>query len=97
MGPQCDLGHFRNQPTDTETIRADRQVRVRKHVFQLHSVNDRKDPLQQGLGHFKPDEIVVLLRRITILRHLHHVEPELRLQMGRLVLRILDRFAILRP
>ena len=41
-----------------------------KHVFQFHSVDDRKGPLQQGLGHLESDEVVVLLRGITILRDL---------------------------
>ena len=96
MGLQRDLGHLRNQPADRETIRADGQILVGKHVFQFHSVDHGKDPLQQGLGHLESDEIVVLLRRVTILRHLRHVEPELSFQMCGLVLGIADRLAKLR-
>src|ERR1035437_579963 len=40
---------------------------------------------------------MILLRRITILRDLHRVEAELRFQVRRLVLRIPDRLAKLRP
>jgi hypothetical protein len=76
MGLQGDLGHLRNQPADSETIRTHRQILMGKHVFQLHSVHHGKDPLQQGLGHFESDEIVVLLRGVTILRDLHRVEPD---------------------
>ena len=43
------------------------------------------------------DEIVVLLRGITILRHLHRVEPELGFQVRGLVLGIADGLAKLRP
>jgi hypothetical protein len=96
VGLQCDLGHLWNQPADRVTIRADRQILVSEHVFQLHPVPDGKDPLQQGLRHLEPDEVVVVLRRITILRNLYHVESELRFQMGCLVLRITDRLAKLR-
>ena len=88
MGLQRDLGHFRDQPADGETIGTDREILVRKHIFQLHSVHDGKDPLQQGLGHLESDEIVVLLRGVTILRDLHRVESELCFQMCGLVLRI---------
>src|ERR1700730_3614281 len=67
-----------------------------QHVFELHAVNDRKCPLQQRLGGPESDEIVILLRRITILRHLHHVESELRLQMRGVILRVSDGIAVLR-
>ena len=61
-----------------------------KHIFQLHSVHHGENPLQQGFGHLESDEIVVLLRRITILRDLHGVEPGLYFQMRRLVLGVPD-------
>src|SRR5713226_9456025 len=67
-----------------------------QHVLQLHSVNDRESPLQQGLRHLESDEIVILLRRITILRHLHHVKSELRLQMRSVVFRVPDGITVLR-
>ena len=44
-----------------------------------------------------PDEIVILLRGITALRHLHHVEPELRSDMLGFIFRVLDGIAELRP
>src|SRR5208283_361503 len=48
---------------------------------------------QQGLRYLKSDEVVVLLRSITILRDLQRVEPKLRLQMRRLVLGISNGLA----
>jgi hypothetical protein len=90
MSFQRDLGHFRNQPADCKTIRADCEIGSGENVFKLHSVYDWKDPLKQGFRYFEPDKIVVLLRCITILGNLHHVEPKLYFQMGSLVLRIFD-------
>ena len=63
---------------------------MRKHVFQLHSVYNGKDPLQKGLGHLESNEIVVLLRGITILRDLDCVEPKFCFQVRRFILRIPD-------
>ena len=91
-----DLGHLRNQPADGETIGANRQVLVRQHVLQLQPIDNWKDPLQQRLRDLESDEIVVLLRRITILRHLQRVESKLRLQVRRFVLRIANGDAIFR-
>jgi hypothetical protein len=50
--------------------RSSGDVRVGKCVFQVHAINHRKDTFQQGLGHLKSDEIMILLRGITALRHL---------------------------
>ena len=74
--PERDLGHLRNQPADGKTIRTHREVLVGEHVFQFDSVHDGEDPLQQWFGHLESNEIVVLLRRITIFCDLHGVEPE---------------------
>ena len=93
MDLQRHLGHLWNQPADRETIGADGQVLVRQHVFQFQAVHDREGPLQQGLRYFESDEIVVLLRRIAVFRHLRHVEPELGFQMRGLVLGIADGLA----
>ncbi len=95
MRSQRDFGHFRDHPADREAVRADRQVLMCQHILQFHSVNDRESPLQKRLRHLKPDEIVILLRGIAILRHLHHVESELRLQMRGVVLRVPDGIAVL--
>jgi hypothetical protein len=43
---------------------------VGQYFFQFHSVEHREDALQQRLGHLKPDEIVVLLRGVTVLHDL---------------------------
>ena len=90
MGLQRDPGHFRDQLADRVTIRADRQVLAGQHVFQLHSVYDRKYPFQQGLGYLKSNELVILLRGVTILLDLHRVKPKLCFQMRCLVLGIAD-------
>src|SRR6202158_2569680 len=68
-----------------------------QYVFQLQSVHNGESPLQQRLGHLESDEIVILLRRITILRHLHHIESELRLQMRGAILRVPHGITVLRP
>jgi len=46
--------------------------------------------LEKRLGDLESDEIVILLRRITVLRYLHHVESELRLEVRGMIFRILD-------
>jgi hypothetical protein len=69
---------------------------VGQHVFQLHSIHDGEDPFQQGFGHLKADEIVVLLRSVPILRDLDSVEAEFCFQVSRLVLGIADGLAIFR-
>jgi len=56
-----------------------------------------ESPLQQRLGHLEPDEIVILLRRVAILGHLHRVEPEFRLQMRGVVLRVPNGIAEFGP
>src|SRR5512146_2366304 len=68
-----------------------------EYIFQLHSVYNWKDPFQQGLGHLKSDEIVVLLRGVAILRDLNRIETKLRLQVRRFVLSIAYRLAKFRP
>src|SRR4029077_5976120 len=40
------------------------------------------------------DEVVILLRRITILRHLYHVESELSLQVRGMILRVPDGISV---
>ena len=96
MSLQRDLGHPRNHPADREAVRTHRHILVGQHVFQLHSVDDGKDPFQQGLGHLESDEVVVLLRGIAIFRDLHGIKAELRFQVRGLVLGIPDGLAILR-
>ena len=49
MGLQRDLGHLRDQPADGETIGADGEVLMGKHIFQLQSVDHGEDSLEQGL------------------------------------------------
>src|SRR5579859_429420 len=66
----------------------DREILVRQHIFQFHSIYNWKGPLEQWFGDLEPDEIVVLLRRIAILGDLHHVESKLRFQMCGFVLRV---------
>jgi len=90
MGLQRDLGHFRDQPADGVTIRTDGEVRVGQHVFQFQSIDDREDTLQQALGHLESNEVMVLLRSITIVRYLHGVEAKLGFQVRGFVLRVPD-------
>lgn len=90
------LGHFWDQTADREPIGPYGKILVRQHIFQLQAVHDWKNSIEQWLGHLKPNEIVALLRCITIFRDLHHVELELGFQMRGLVLRIFDGVTELR-
>ena len=67
---------------------------MREYVLQLQPVDHWKGPLQQRLRNLEPYEIVVLLRRITILCHLQGIESKLGFQVRRPVLRIANRIAI---
>src|SRR4029077_771255 len=49
------------------------------------------------IGDLVSNEVVILLRGITILRHLHHVESELCLAMRSVVFSVPDRITELRP
>jgi len=53
---QRDLSHLRNHPAYREAIRAHRQVFMGQHVFQLHSIDRRKYPFQEGFGDLEADE-----------------------------------------
>src|ERR1700756_5789349 len=95
MGTQRDFGHLRNHAAHGKTVRTDREILVSQDVFQLYAVNDRKGPFQQRFGDLEADEVVILLRGVAILGHLYHVESELGLQMGGVILRVSDRIAVL--
>ena len=98
VGLQRDLRHSWDQAADRETIRTHRKILVKlSTVFQPHSVNHGEGAFEQRFGDLESDEIVVLLRSITILGDLHGIEAELDLQVGCLILRITNRLAKLRP
>ena len=83
------LGHVRNELADCPAIGSDSQLLVGQHLFQFHSIDDGKDPLQQRLGNFKSDEVMVLVGRVAILGHLQRVESEFGFEMRGFVLRVL--------
>ncbi len=86
--PQRHLRHVWNQRAHGVAKRADGQVFVRQHIFQLHSVHHGKHPFKQVLGNFETDEVVILLRRVALLGDLRHVESEFRANVRGLVLRV---------
>src|ERR1043166_9906987 len=86
MSTQRDFGHLRDHAADRKSVRTYREILMSKNVFHLQAVNDRKGPFHQRCRHLKADEVVILLRGVAILGHLHHVESKLRLQMSGVVL-----------
>jgi hypothetical protein len=81
VSPQGDLSHLRNDAADCISIGADREILMRQDIFEPQSIDDGKRAFEKGHGDLKADEIVILMRGISILRHLHHVKAELRLEM----------------
>jgi hypothetical protein len=82
------LGHLWNQLAYEIAVGANCQVLMRQNVFQLQSINNWKNSLQQWLRNLKSNEVVVLFGRITIFRHLPGIESKLGLQVRRFVLGI---------
>ena len=76
-------------------VAAHRQVQALKHVFQFEPVGFGKRAFQEGLGHLKPDEIVIRLGGVIAPRHLQHVEAEFGFQVRGGVLRVRHRVAVL--
>ncbi len=95
VGGESDFGHVGDEATDGPAVRADGEIFVGENIFQLHSVNDGKGTLEQGLGDLESDEVVVLLWGITTLGDLHHVESELGFEVSGFVFGVGHRVAVL--
>ena len=59
-----------------------------QHVLQLHSIHDGKHAFEKLFGYLEADEVVILLRRVTLLGDLRHVESEFGANVRGLVLRV---------
>jgi hypothetical protein len=55
----------------------------RRKILELEAVSVLEGPLEQGLGDFKADEVMIGIRGVQLAGYLHHVERELNLYMAR--------------
>src|SRR5208337_640319 len=95
VSPQGDLSHLWNHAADGIAIGTDSEIFMCQDLFQLQAIDDGECALEKWLGNLESDEIVILLRRITVFGDLHHVEAELRFEMGGMVFCIPDGLSIL--
>src|SRR5205814_10047580 len=78
---QCDPGHLGNNPADASAIASDSEIDVAKNIFEFQIVGFEECAFEQRPGNFKAYEVMIVIGGVTVLRDLHHIEPELSLNV----------------
>ncbi len=90
---QRDLRHLGNDAADAEAEASDSQVFCFEQIICADTVSVAKGAVQQVLGNFEANEVVILFGNVPAFRDLQHVEAEFGFQVSRRVFLERDQLA----